>query len=110
MRRPGSGAVRGPELFSGEVPWTWDPSPESVFRYGARISGASMKADPSPLRVIDYLVVVPDPLEITKQDLDSLMQRIWALPDAARTAALQAEKGRLRFFTDTSSDVKARQE
>jgi hypothetical protein len=106
----GTAEVRGSELFSGEVPWTWDAAPESVFRYAARISGAGMKPDPSPLRVIDYLVVVPDPLAITKPELDSLLQRIWSLDDAARAAALQAEKGRLRFFTDTSWNVKARQE
>jgi len=105
-----SGAARGQELFRGEVPWTWDPAPESVFRYSARIAGAAMKADPSPLRVIDYLVVVPDPSAITKPELDSLMQRVWGLDAAARASALQAEKGRLRFFTDTSWNVKARQE
>jgi hypothetical protein len=105
-----SGAARGQELFRGEVPWTWDPAPEAVFRYSARIAGAVMKADPSPLRVIDYLVVVPDPRAITKPELDSLMQRIWGLDEATRAAALQAEKGRLRFFTDTSWNVKARQE
>jgi hypothetical protein len=105
-----AGKARGLELFNGEVPWTWDPAPESVFRYSARIAGADMKADPSPLRVIDYLVVVPDPLAITKPELDSLMQRLWGLDEAARAAALQAEKGRLRFFTDTSWNVKARQE
>ena len=32
------------------------------------------------------------------------------LDAAARASALQAEKGRLRFFTDTSWNVKARQE
>jgi hypothetical protein len=105
-----SGAARGQELFSGRVPWTWDPAPESVFRYSARIAGAGMKADPSPLRVVDYLVVVPDPLAITKPELDGLMQRIWGLDGDARAKALQAEKGRLRFFTDTSWNVKARQE
>ena len=38
------------------------------------------------------------------------MRRVWgSRTTAARTAALRAEKGRLRFFTDTSWNVKARQ-
>jgi hypothetical protein len=105
------GTARGQELFSGKLSWTWDPAPESIFRYNARISGASMRPDPSPLRVIDYLVVVPDPLAISTQDLDAFMQRVWTLTDeAARAAALRAEMGRLRFFTDTSWNVKAKSE
>jgi hypothetical protein len=105
------GTARGQELFSGAVPWTWDPAPESIFRYSVRISRGSMSADPAPLRVIDYLVVVPDPLALSRQELDALMRRVWALPDeAARAAALRAEQGKLRFFTDTSWNVKARQE
>jgi hypothetical protein len=106
-----SGWSRGRELFRGQIPWTWDPAPESTFRYSARIRAARMTQDPSGFRVIDYLVVVPDPLKITRGEMDSLMVRIEAVDDpAAVRAALDAEKDRLRWFTDTSWNVKAAQE
>ncbi len=105
------GTARGDELFRGRVDWQWDPAPETVFRYSARVASSRIKEDPAPYRVVDYLVVVPDPLKIGKAELDSLMERVWALGDPAAIArALDAEKGRLRYFTDTSWNVKGRQE
>ncbi len=105
-----SGAARGARLFSGALSWSWDPAPESQFRYGAVIPGASMAADPHPYRVIDYLVVVPDPLSITGDELDALMSGLWAQDQADMIAALEKEKGRLRYFVDTSWNVKAAQQ
>ena len=56
----------------------------------------------------DYLIVVPDPRNIGKDGLASLMASIWNLPTAqARIEALEQQKGRLRYFTDTSWNVKA---
>jgi len=102
---------RGSELFRGQVPWTWDPAPETQFRYSVRIPGARVQEDPSPYRVIDYLVVEPDPLKITRAELSDLMARVYAIADPARAAAaLDAEKDRLSYFTDSSWNVKARQE
>jgi hypothetical protein len=103
------GASRGKELFQGQVPWRWDPTPETQFRYTALIPGSAIVDDPSPLRVIDYLIVVPDPLKLSREELASLMESIWNLPGMdARRAALEKEKARLRYFTDTSWNVKAR--
>ena len=105
-----AGPARGRELFRGQVPWTWDPAPETQFRYSVRIPGARMQEDPSPYRVIDYLIVEPDPRKITRAELSELMARVYAIGDPARAAAaLDAEKDRLRYFTDTSWNVKARQ-
>jgi hypothetical protein len=101
-----SGWTRGAQLFRGRIPWTWDPSPEATFRYSARIPGARVKQDPSGLRIIDYLVVVPDPLKITPGELSALMTRVETIDDpAALGTALDAEKERLRWFTDTSWNV-----
>ena len=106
-----TGAARGRELFRGEIPWTWDPAPEKQFRYSVRIPGARLQKDPSPYRVIDYVIVEPDPLKITRAELGVLMLRVFASSDPARmTAALDAENGRLRYFIDTSWNLKARQE
>jgi len=74
------GGARGTELFRGRIPLAWDAAPEATFRYSARIPGEAVKDDPSPLRVIDYIVVVP---------------------------ASGGEKDHVRRFTDTSWHVKA---
>jgi len=101
-----TGSSRGQELFSGKIGWTWDPLPQTVFRYTARIPGARIAANDAPYRVIDYLVVVPDPRAIEPGELDALMGAAPPLadPDALR-AYLEKEKGRLRYFFDTSWNV-----
>lgn len=101
-----TGSTRGEELFRGKVEWTWDPLPQTVFRYSARIPGASIAASPAPYRVIDYLVVVPDPRAFGSGELDALMNAAPSIadPDALR-AYLEKERGRLRWYFDTSWNV-----
>jgi hypothetical protein len=68
-----------------------------------------VQQDSSLYRVIDYLIVEPNPLTITRAELGPLMDRVFAMEDPARiAAALDAEKDRLRYFVDTSWNVKAR--
>ena len=55
------GASRGEELFRGRIEWSWDASPETVFRYSARIPGRSINHNGAAYRVIDYLILVPKP-------------------------------------------------
>jgi hypothetical protein len=105
------GAARGEELFRGRVDWRWDPAPETQFRYSVLIPAAPVQSRPSQFRVIDYILVEPDPRAITREELDQLMSRVHGMDDpAAVAAALDAEKGRLRWFSDTSWNVKARPE
>ena len=105
------GAARGRQVFQAEIPWAWDPALETQFRYSVRIPGARMERDPSRYRVIDYLIVEPDPLKLTRAELGALMERLYAISDPTRlTAALDAESGRLRYFVHTSWNVKAGQE
>lgn len=105
------GAARGEELFRGRIRWSWDPAPETQFRYTARIPGGQIKAEPSDYRVIDYLIVAPDPLAIGRAELEQLMSQVYAMNDPiAVAAALDKEKGRLAYFIDTTWNMKARQE
>ena len=105
------GSARGGELFSGHVDWSWDPAPETAFRYSIRIPGARMKPDPSLYRVIDYLIVVPDPRVIGPEELDRLMRHAPALPDFDAIATYLDSQGKgIRWFFDTSWNVKAREE
>ena len=106
-----AGFSRGKELFKGRISWEWDPAPETQFRYSARIPGAEITADPSDYRVIDYLIVEPRPPAISSAELDTLLARVFAMDDPRDVAsALDAEKGRLRYFLDTTWNMKARQE
>ena len=106
-----SGASRGDVLFSGHVDWKWDPAPETSFRYSVRIPGSAIKADTSPLRVIDYLVVVPDPRVTDPDAVGRLMERAPSLPDFDAIRKYLDREGRgVRYFFDTSWNVKAREE
>lgn len=106
-----TGSSRGKELFRGRVPWEWDPAPETQYRYKARIPGAELEADPSAYRVIDYLIVVPNPLAISRAELEQLVARAYAMNDPiAIAAALDARKGQLAYFIHTTWNLKARQQ
>jgi len=101
-----TGSTRGQELFSGKLDWTWDPLPQTIFRYTARIPGARIAPSTAPYRVIDYLVIVPDPRAIGPEALDALMQAAPPLSDPAALAAyLSREQGRLHWYFDTSWNV-----
>ena len=105
------GSTRGEEVFRGKIAWAWDPAPETQFRYTAHIPRSSIRAATGSYLAIDYLIVEPNPQEITRAGLDDLMGRIFTLRDTAEmTAALDAQKGKVRYFLDTSWNVKAGQE
>ena len=100
------GSGRGRLLFRGPLEWRWDPTPETQFRYSAVLPGAAVTPDPAPLRVVDYLVVVADPLKASPGELAAVMGEIWSMPPSERAAALKGHADRLRAFTDTSWNVK----
>jgi hypothetical protein len=105
------GSTRGRELFRGQIRWSWDPAPEKQFRYSVRIPSDQMQPESSLFRVIDYLIVEPDPLKITHEEVSALMARIYAVTAPADMLSLLGkEKDRLRYFLDTSWNVRARQE
>lgn len=101
------GAARGKELFQGLVPWEWNASIETTFRYSLRIAGSRIASNAAPYRVIDYLVVVPNPEKITVAEVDRLLASFrWENPEAA-IAGLAAERDRVRWQLVTSWNVKA---
>jgi len=117
-------AVRGAVLFRGAVPWSWDTRPETLFRYSARVAASDMRDAASLYRVIDYLVVVPDPERISRTEIDSALAAAWGsgrlvqgnparggspAPSPAIAAAIAAWGGRARAFLLTSWDVRVRQ-
>ena len=102
-----TGAERGEELYRGKLQWTWDAAPETTFRYGAAIPGAEIKASSSPYWVIDYLVVVPDPIEAEAGEIDRIMEQVWDLPPEEIASRLEPHRkaGTLTAYEFTSWNV-----
>ncbi|GAH40118.1 unnamed protein product, partial [marine sediment metagenome] len=100
------GSDRGEELFRGQIEWDWDPLPETTFRYSARIPGAKIKSHDAPYRVIDYLIIVPDPRKINEEEMDELMKEAWSLIDPQSLSAyLDGQEERISYFINTSWNV-----
>jgi hypothetical protein len=102
------GSVRGEELFRDRIEWKFDPYPETVFRYAAVIPGAKIKTSKAPYRVVDYLIVLPRPLAISKEELEEIMEKAWTLKPEAVEEYLRPyeEQGKLRGEVFTSWNVK----
>jgi len=94
------GSTYGEELFSGSVPWEWDPSPDVTFRYRGRIRAADIEENEAPYRVIDYLIIVPDPRVMKKEDVSGLMSTFVDFSDTKRlTSFLDRYQDRLDYYT-----------
>ncbi len=101
------GSERGEELFKGILDWQWDPLPETTFRYSSTIPGAKIKENADPYWVIDYLIVVPDPRKISREEVESIMEKAWELPPEAIQAYLEpySNEGKLTPYIFTSWNV-----
>lgn len=101
-----SGSDRGQTLFRSEIDWEWDSSPNSLFRYRARVPFSEFSLHQAPYLVFDYLIVVPDPRLISSTELDGVMKEVWATPDVTKgVELLQEYREKLDFFVDTSWNV-----
>ena len=122
---PGSrSAARGAELYRGVLAWNWDSRPETLFHYSAHIAASDLQDSPALYRVIDYLVVVPDPALLPRAEIDAAMAAAWPFgglvrgnpgrgapeqPVAEVAKLLDGWNGKARAFLLTSWDVRARQ-
>jgi hypothetical protein len=101
------GSVRGEELYKGVLTWQFDSLPETTFRYSSRIPGSQIKPDRNPYWVVDYLIVVPDPRKTSRDDIEGIMKKAWALPPEAIEEYLKpyAQEGVLTPYVFTSWNV-----
>jgi hypothetical protein len=101
------GSERGEELFKGVLEWEWDPLPETSFRYSSVIPGSRIAANSDPYWVIDYLIVVPDPRKISREELDLIMEKAWELPPETISDYLEpySAEGKLTPYVFTSWNV-----
>jgi hypothetical protein len=102
------GSVRGEELFRGRVEWQFDSYPETVFRYSALIPGAKIKPTKAPYWVVDYLIVVPDPRRIGKEELNGIMGKAGSLTPEELQKYLEPyqKEQKLTTYVSTSWNVK----
>ena len=77
-----SGATRGETLFAGEIEWSWDHSPDALSRYRARIPLEEIEERGAVTFVIDYLLIVPDPLAIERDEVAAIVTAAWTELDA----------------------------
>ncbi len=69
------GSTYGTVLYSGQIPWEWDPAPNATFRYRANLSLDEMKDDKAPYWVLDYLIIVADPRKISRDTIDTIVDK-----------------------------------
>ena len=101
------GSERGEELYKGILEWEWDSVPETTFRYSSFIPGAQIRENSDPYWVIDYLIIVPDPRKISREEVDQIMEEAWELPPEAIETYLESykEEGTLTPYVFTSWNV-----
>ncbi len=91
------GSGRGEELYKGVLEWEWDALPETTFRYSSFIPGSQIKANSDPYWVIDYLIIVPDPRKISREEVEEIMKKTWDLPPEGIEAYLEPHENEGKF-------------
>jgi len=101
------GSGRGEELYKGVLEWEWDALPETTFRYSSFIPGSQIKANSDPYWVIDYLIIVPDPRKISREEIEEIMKKTWDLPPEGIEAYLEPyeNEGKFTPYVFTSWNV-----
>ena len=99
----GPGGTRGETLFAGEIVWNWDAAPGVLARYRARIPLEQIDDGGASPLVIDYLVVVPDPLAIERDEVAAVVTAAWtAIEPASLPAHLAQYADRFDYYLHTS--------
>ena len=94
-------ATRGEELFRGEIEWRWDSDPHQPFRYSLALPLSSVKRKRSGAFywVIDYLFLVPDPRNVTAEEMNGIVREIGTLTDPIQLPpALERYAGKLDHY------------
>ncbi len=106
----GQAAARGAPLFAGELEWSWDHSPDALARYRARLPTEVLERGGTGRLVIDYLLIVPDPLAIERAEVAAIVTAAWidsgASGDPASLRTYLAQYAdRFDFYVHTSWNV-----
>ena len=100
------GSTYGTVLFSGQVPWEWDPAPHITFRYRATLSLDEVKSHQAPYWVLDYLIIVADPRKISRDTIDTIVGRdVYGAGFQELGTALDSYSDELQYFIYRSWNV-----
>jgi hypothetical protein len=96
---------KGLQLFAGVAPWKWNPDSAETYRYSASIPAKDIRMEAYPW-VIDYLIVVPDPLKIGDDELKTIVDGVFKFTDEERIVQyLDGYKDRFRYYISTNWDI-----
>ena len=94
-----TGSVRGETIFAGKLDWAWDATPETSFRYSVPIPLEKFAKSPAQYYVVDTLIVIPRPGKVTREEIDSIMSKVYELKDPAAIAGyLDGYKDRFSYY------------
>jgi hypothetical protein len=93
---------RGRRLFKGSLEWEWDATPETLFRYIATIPGDGIADHPAPYVVIDYLVAIRDPRQISQAEMNDALDELWEASDDEKFVEMLQQYDGISFYVDTS--------
>ena len=101
------GPIRGETLFAGEIEWSWDQSRKALARYRARLPLEQIEARGGTPLVIDYLVIVPDPLAIERDEVAAIVTAARTDREPASLPAYLARYAdRFDFYLHTSWNLR----
>ncbi|WP_422479081.1 hypothetical protein [Pleomorphochaeta sp. DL1XJH-081] len=94
-----------PILYSGNIPWKWDAYPETQFRYTSFIPFDVLPEDSGKTYVIEYLILVPNLLEIDYEEFHALTKEIPSMDTSTAKSYLESLGTRVSYYADISWDV-----
>jgi len=100
------GSYRGNILFQGELPRTWNRSFTAPFRYGYSLPLEGIEDTKAPYWVMDYLILVPDPVSLSPDAYKKIKEKISAAETLDRTMdLLKRYSGAVTYYFSTSWNV-----
>ena len=94
-----------PVLYNGEIPWEWNATPETQFRYTSFIPFDVLPTDFSQSYVIEYLILVPNLSEIDYEEFEDLTQHIPSMDVYSAEEYLKSLGTKVNSYADISWDV-----
>lgn len=91
LYQEGMSLDRGKLLFFGEAGWIWNTGLTATYRYSASIPIRNIAVTPAPYWIVDYLILFPNPLSITPEQMESIVQRIYSFDETEKLTSYLAE-------------------
>jgi hypothetical protein len=103
---PGMKLERGKPLFFGEAEVEWNTNLTEIYRYSGSLLFSSVTATPAPYWIIDYLFLLPNPLKITDEEIEEVIEKIKSIenPDEL-TKYLDTQKDRMQYYISIKPNV-----